>query len=116
MATFDTGLVISNTSEESGSCTITYTGENAPEDSQTTQAVAGGAQWISLSSTIAPGFQGYFTATCGFRDAHGFAYLSNGFGVGAATAGAGLSRGLHGGNFLRPSGRLRRPIVQRLLA
>ena len=89
MAMFDTGLVISNTSEESGSCTITYTGSNAPEDSQTTQAVAGGAQWISLSSTIAPGFQGYLTAACGFRDAHGFAYLSNGFGVGAATAAQG---------------------------
>ena len=86
---FDTGLVISNTSEESGSCTITYTGSNAPEDSQTTQAVAGGAQWISLSSTIAPGFQGYLTAACGFRDAHGFAYLSNGFGVGAPTAAQG---------------------------
>ena len=89
MAMFDTGLVITNTSEETGSCTITYTGSNAPEESQTTQAVAGGAQWISLSSTIAPGFQGYLTAACGFRDAHGFAYLSNGFGVGAATAAQG---------------------------
>ena len=78
MAGFDTGLVISNTSEEAGSCTITYSGANAPEP-QTTQAVAGGAQWIRLASAISPEFQGYLTAACGFRDAHGFAFLSNGY-------------------------------------
>ena len=88
-ATFDTGLVITNTSEEAGSCTITYSGENAPEEPQTTQAVAGGSQWIRLASTISPEFQGYLTAACGFRDAHGFAYLSNGYGVGAPTAAQG---------------------------
>ena len=79
--TFDTGLVISNTSEEAGSCTITYSGGNAPEP-QTTQAVAGGAQWIDLTSNIAAGFQGYLTAACGFQGAHGFAFLTNGFGTG----------------------------------
>ena len=81
---FDTGLVISNTSEEAGSCTITYSGANAPEP-QTTQAVAGGSQWIRLASMISPGFQGYLTAACGFRDAHGFAYISNGYAGGEST-------------------------------
>ena len=80
MAGYDTGLVITNTSEEAGSCTITYTGAAAPTP-LTTQAVAGGAQWIALASAISPGFQGYLTTACGFRDAHGFAFLSNGYGV-----------------------------------
>ena len=88
MAAFDTGLAISNTSEEPGSCTLTYSGSNAPEP-QTSQAIAGGAQWIRLASRIAPGFQGYLIAACGFREAHGFAFLSNGFGVGEATAAQG---------------------------
>ena len=76
---FDTGMAISNTSEETGSCTITYSGSNAPEP-QTSQAVAGGAQLIALVSNIAPGFQGYLTAACGFRGAHGFAFLTDGYG------------------------------------
>ena len=76
---FDTGMAISNTSEEAGSCTITYSGGNAP-DPQTTQAVAGGAQWIALVSNVAPGFQGYLTAACGFQGAHGFAFLTDGYG------------------------------------
>ena len=88
MAEFDTGLVISNTSEEPGSCTITYSGSNAPTP-LTTQAVAGGSQWIVLASVVSPGFQGYLTAACGFREAHGFAFLSNGFGIGEASAAQG---------------------------
>ena len=78
-AGYDTGLAVSNTSEEAGSCTLTYSGANAPE-SQTTQSVAGGAQWIALASSISPGFQGYLTAACGFQGAHGFAFLTDGFG------------------------------------
>ena len=77
--TFDTGLVITNTSEEAGSCTITYNGANAPDDLMS-QPIAGGAQWIDLVSRIANGFQGYLTATCGFRDGYGFAFLTDGFG------------------------------------
>ena len=93
---FDTGMVISNTSEEAGSCTITYSGANAPEP-QTSQAVAGGAQWIALASNIAPGFQGYLTAACGFQGAHGFAFLTDGYRRNPHP-GAELSRGVHGGD------------------
>ena len=77
--TFDTGLVITNTSEEAGSCTIKYNGANAPDD-LTSQPIAGGAQWIDLVSRVANGFQGYITATCGFRDGYGFAFLTDGYG------------------------------------
>ena len=82
--TFNTGLVITNASVESGSCTINYSGANAPGD-MTSQPIAGGAQWIDLVSNIAQGFQGYITATCAFRDAHGFAFLTDDYGSGAPT-------------------------------
>ena len=81
---FDTGLVITNASEESGSCTIGYNGSDAPDD-MTSQPIAGEAQWVNLASAIANGFQGYITATCEFRDAYGFAFLTNGYGGGEPT-------------------------------
>ena len=51
---FDTGLVITNTSEGSGSCTIGYSGPDAPDDMMTPEPVAGGEQWVNLLSNIAP--------------------------------------------------------------
>ena len=39
---FDTGLVITNASEGSGSCTIEYSGPDAPDDMMTPEPVAGG--------------------------------------------------------------------------
>ena len=97
---FDSGLVISNTSEEAGSCTLTYSGANAPAP-QTTQAIAGGAQWIRLASMISSEFQGYLTAACGFRDAHGFAYISNGYAGGESTLAQGYLAVCDGGKFLQ---------------
>ena len=44
----------------------------------TPESVEGGEQWIGLLSRIAPGFQGYLTASCEFRDAHGFAFITGG--------------------------------------
>ena len=82
---FETGLVITNTSKEDGSCTIEYSGSDAPDESSTTDSVEGGDQWITGLSAIAPEFQGYLTATCGFRNAHGFAFVSNGYPGGPAT-------------------------------
>ena len=76
---FNTGLVITNASEEAGSCTIGYSssdGFDAPED-MTPPDIAGGEQWINLVSNIAPEFQGYMTASCEFRDAHGFAFITD---------------------------------------
>ena len=74
---YDTGLVITNASEGKGYCTIEYSGPDAPDDMMTPEQVAGGEQWIDLLSMIAPGFQGYITATCEFRDAHGFAFITD---------------------------------------
>ena len=51
------------------------------------------------------------TATCGFRDAYGFAFVTDGF-VGNVHPGARLSRGVHGGGALQ----LRRAIVRQLRA
>ena len=74
---FNTGLVLTNASKEAGSCTIGYSGPDAPDDMMTPEPVAGGAQWVDLVSTIAPGFQGYITASCEFRNAHGFAFITD---------------------------------------
>ena len=74
---FNTGLAITNASEGSGSCAIAYSGADAPND-MTSQPIAGGAQWVNTVSTIAPEFQGYITASCEFRDAHGFAFITGG--------------------------------------
>ena len=85
-AGFDTGIAITNTSAEAGSCTIDFIGLDAPLTDPTSNVISAGEQLIwSLSSgnnnvVQAPGFQGYITATCGFRDAYGFAFISDGFG------------------------------------
>ena len=75
---FDTGLVITNASEGAGSCTIDYGGPDAPEDMMTPEDLAGEEQWVGLLSNMAPGFQGYITASCEFRDAYGFAFITDG--------------------------------------
>ena len=90
----------------SGSCTIEYSGADAPDDLMS-QPISRGARSGSLVSAIAPEFQGYITATCGFRDAYGFAFITNGYPGGPPTLAQGYLAVLHG---------LRRPIAQRLLA
>ena len=56
---FNTGLAITNASEGSGSCTLEYSGSDAPAD-MTSQPIAGGAQWVNTLSGIAPEFQGFY--------------------------------------------------------
>jgi hypothetical protein len=99
---FDTGLVIantsvetgktwdSNTSPQSGACKICYygdtTGGGAAPASQTSAVLeagklliftlfAGGVTDTTIKPT--PGFQGYIIAQCAFQYAHGFAFLSD---------------------------------------
>ena len=78
---FDTGIAISNTSPESGSCTINYHGAGGP-DPHESPLIAGGGQLIfTLSSTVdTTGFRGYLVAVCDFRKAYGFAIMLDGFG------------------------------------
>ena len=96
---FDTGIAISNTTRDdkatvaqAGACTIYYfgstTGGGAAPPQQTSNIVPSGAQLVftlsggnaaqSLAAT--PGFQGYMMALCQFQYAHGFAFITDGFG------------------------------------
>ena len=79
VAGFDTGIAISNTSSQAGSCTITYFGPDAPEPRESASIGAEGHMTL-LVSKAAPGFQGYLSVLCGFQDAYGFAFLTDGFG------------------------------------
>jgi hypothetical protein len=100
-AGFDTGLVISNTSQDpfgtptqTGACTINYygatSGGGAAPAAVTSAAVPPGGQLIWTLSTgggisggtttaglATPGFQGYIIASCAFQYAHGFAFISD---------------------------------------
>ena len=80
---YDTGLVITNASEGKGDCTIEYSGalsdgSDAPDDRKTAEPIAGGGQWVKLLSYIAAEFQGFLKVSCKFRDAHGFAFITDG--------------------------------------
>jgi hypothetical protein len=80
---FDTGLAISNTSTDpfgttpqAGTCSLNFYGNSAPA-AVTTASVASATTYVNLASVIAPGFQGYMIAVCGFQYAHGFAFVSD---------------------------------------
>jgi hypothetical protein len=98
---FDTGIVISNTSDDAGTspdtgagsqsgvCTINYyggtTGGGAAPAAQKSAAVDAGQQLIftvglggNLGITGTAGFQGYLITQCQFQFAHGFAFITNG--------------------------------------
>lgn len=98
---FDTGLVISNTSDDwglmdsepqDGACTIhhigTTTGGGASPPDATSTVIAAGEQliWTLSGGNPAQGvaeaseFQGYIIAVCEFQYGHGFAFITNGFG------------------------------------
>ena len=91
---FDTGIAISNTSSESGSCVINYHGAGGP-DHHESPLIAGGGQLIfTLSSTVdTTGFQGYLVAVCDFRKAVRFCSDSRRLRGDRFHLGAGLSRG-----------------------
>jgi len=99
---FDTGLAISNTSEDwglsgidgqDGACEVHYIGtdtsDNTPEVDVTTEDVLAGEQLVWLLSAGgshgvvgAPDFQGYILAACDFQYGHGYAFITDGFGGG----------------------------------
>ena len=80
---FDTGMAITNISEQDGICTIEYSGSvvagssDAPDD-LTSDPVKSGEQWIALLSDTVPNFEGYITASCEFQGGYGFAFLTDG--------------------------------------
>jgi len=82
-AGFDTGLAISNTSQDpfgtapqAGTCDLNFYGANAPSVI-TTSSIAGGSVYTTLASSAAPNFQGYVIAVCNFQYGHGFAFVSD---------------------------------------
>ncbi|MBI3698338.1 MAG: hypothetical protein HY238_26310, partial [Acidobacteria bacterium] len=98
-AGFDTGFAISNTSADdkgttaqAGTCTLFYygstTGGGAAPSQQTSIVVGAGKQIVwtlsggnaAANITGTPGFQGYLMALCQFQFAHGFAFITDGFG------------------------------------
>lgn len=103
----DTGIAISNTSMDpygtigqTGTCTLNFyptsltttQGVNAgPGIPVTTQAVQPGSVWRAAMSgvTAYAGRAGYIIAICNFQYGHGFAYITDNFGVGAANTAQG---------------------------
>ena len=97
---FDTGLVISNTSEDwlgtspqDGACEIHYHGETtgggaaAPTDPSAVVLAGDQLVWLLSSGNAAMDldpaveFQGYVIAVCDFQYGHGYAFISDGFGA-----------------------------------
>ena len=57
---FNTGLAITNASQGSGSCTIDYSGPDAPDDLMTPEDLAGEEQWVGLLSHYCPRIPGLY--------------------------------------------------------
>jgi hypothetical protein len=102
VAGYDTGIAIANTTKDpfgvanggavaqAGSCTLTGypAATGTPSVSFTSASVPAGAAFtMVLSDTVKNpafnGFVGYIIAVCQFQNAHGFAYITDNFGVGA---------------------------------
>ncbi|HLI84654.1 MAG TPA: hypothetical protein VKV17_12090 [Bryobacteraceae bacterium] len=92
-AGFDTGIAIANTSTDpfgtapqTGTCSMNWYGSGAPSAATTTPSIASASDYATLTSVVAPGFQGYMIAVCNFQYAHGFAFVDtaglNGVAVG----------------------------------
>jgi hypothetical protein len=114
---YDTSLSFSNTTNDdlvfgpgagaaaqSGNCTLTLwpttdttlaagSPLGTPSQFTTPTIPSGGVYALSLSSTSFSGQTGYIVAVCRFLNAHGFAFLTNGF---AEAAGPQLSHGYLG--------------------
>lgn len=78
----DTGISIANTTHDpfgtvshSGTCTLNFYGANAPS-AYVTPTISAGKVYETLASVVAPGFQGYVIAACGFPLSRGWAFIS----------------------------------------
>ena len=78
---FDSGIVITNFSEKSGSCEITYYDSDGDmTDTDDTGMISAMGQEIWLISGVRMEFQGSAKAVCDFTGGEGFAYITNGSG------------------------------------
>jgi hypothetical protein len=86
---FDSGIAIVNTTSDpfgtkpqAGTCKLNFYGQPATA-AFTTPVINSGnpdapaGNWAFMTSTIAPGFEGYMIAVCNFQLAHGFAFVTD---------------------------------------
>ena len=96
VAGFDMGIAISNTSldwldttPQAGICTVHWHGTDTAGGTfsdTVSSTIDAGKQFVFLVSNEAPGFTGYVIVICEFQFAHGFGYITDGFGAITATA------------------------------
>ncbi len=71
---YDTGIVVSNTKDASGSCTATYSGH---DHTQSSPVIEGGGNWIFLVSSHEPDYTGRLTVECDFGGIDGYAQIND---------------------------------------
>ena len=89
---YDTGIALTNTSDTAGECMVSFSGMNAPTDDHPVTIPAGMSMTFGLGGEmgVANKLHGHIMATCDFRGAEGFAFITNGFGsMGGPTAAQG---------------------------
>jgi len=92
---YDTGIALTNASagtsvSQDGTCSVMFYGSGAPSaNPYVSGTITAGTVGAFTVSTVASGFVGYAIATCNFQNAHGFAFVTDGFGA----PGRGLSQG-----------------------
>ena len=71
---YDTGIVVSNTKDASGSCTATYSGS---EDTMSSPVIEGNSHWIFLVSTHMQDYSGRLMVECDFGGIDGYAQIND---------------------------------------
>lgn len=71
---YDTGIVVSNTADASGSCSATYSGS---EDVMSSPVVEGNSHWIFLVSTHMQDYTGRLEVECDFGGIDGYAQIND---------------------------------------
>lgn len=91
---YDTGIAIANASTgtglaavtpTAGSCSVAFYGDNGTATAPvaySTGTIATGKVAVLVVSDKAAGLAGYAVATCNFQGAHGYAFVTDGFGGG----------------------------------
>ena len=71
---YDTGIVVSNTKDGSGSCTASYSGS---DDVMTSPMIEGNSHWIFLVSTHMQDYTGRLEVECDFGGIDGYAQIND---------------------------------------
>ena len=74
---YDTGIVVSNTKDASGSCTASYSGS---EDTVDSPVIEGNEHWIFLVSSHMADYSGRLMVTCDFGGIDGYAQINDAMG------------------------------------